>query len=400
MEIFGPPNIGKMKAKQDVNGLIKALRYKKNSQVRGNAARVLGEIGDPRAVEPLIDALMEGVVDDLAASALGEIGDPRAVETLLTLLEHESAGMRGAAASALGEIGDPRAVDPLINALGSEDYAIGVRWHVIDALGKLGDTRAVEPLTALLRDKADDTRLHAARALGKIGDTRAIDPLTTAQKDKYGKVRRAATAALKKLQRKSLSPLASEDKSKGVRKAAAETPARVGAERAADTNLEKSSGNKKGPAVEQVSNKGVTFDRMMKRDRATYELYTADDAEKAKDFLLKKKETRKFYYVEVETPNGTWGIDKDGMYLDKLLPWQKKLSLGKCEGEISTWPSMHSIMVAGQGLMDNAVAGISCGKCLHKWWDGIRLNKSTIVRCPMCKTYNKIKGGEIQVTSS
>ena len=372
MGIFGPPNIEKMKAKKNVKGLIKALGYKKNFQVRFDAARLLGEIGDPRAVQPLIDAL-----------------------------EDEEVMVRNEAARVLGEIGDPRAVDPLINALDrEEDYSIGVRWDVIEALGKLGDTRALEPLTALLRDKADDTRLHAARALGKIGDPSAVDPLITALKDKYGKVRRAATAALKKLQRKSsVSSLASGGKSKGVRKASAETSTRDSSELATDTNLAKSPSNKKGPVVEQVS-EDVTFDRKMKRDQATYELYKADDTEKAKDFLLKKKVTRKFYYVEVETPNGTWGIDKDGMYLDKLLPWQKKLGLGKCEGEISTWPSIHAIMVAGQGLMDNAVAGISCGKCGHKWWDGVRLNKTTIVRCPKCQTYNKIKGGQIQVTTT
>jgi hypothetical protein len=151
-------------------------------------------------------------------------------------------------------------------------------------------------------------------------------------------------------------------------------------------------------ALEQGLDTGVIFDRKMKRGQATYELYTADEAEKAKTFLLNKKVTRGFYYVEVETPNGHWGIDKDGIYLVELLPWQKKLSLGKCEGQISAWPSIHAITVESQGLADNSVAKIRCGKCEHEWWDAIRLQKATIVRCPKCLTHNKIRGGQINVT--
>jgi hypothetical protein len=53
---FGTPNVEKMSEKRDVDGLIKALRYKKDWQVREKAAGALGRIGKP-AVEPLISAL-------------------------------------------------------------------------------------------------------------------------------------------------------------------------------------------------------------------------------------------------------------------------------------------------------------------------------------------------------
>ncbi|MFZ3058114.1 MAG: HEAT repeat domain-containing protein [Candidatus Methanoperedens sp.] len=51
------PNVVKMINKRDVDGLIKALRYKKDSDVRMEAAEALGKIGDKRAVKPLIQAL-------------------------------------------------------------------------------------------------------------------------------------------------------------------------------------------------------------------------------------------------------------------------------------------------------------------------------------------------------
>ena len=53
----GTPNVQKMSEKLDVEGLIKALGYKKDCDVPRKAAKALGRIGDYRAVEPLTDAL-------------------------------------------------------------------------------------------------------------------------------------------------------------------------------------------------------------------------------------------------------------------------------------------------------------------------------------------------------
>jgi len=50
------PNVEKMKAKKDVKGLIKALRYE-DRDVRRAAVYALEEIGDARAVEGLRQAL-------------------------------------------------------------------------------------------------------------------------------------------------------------------------------------------------------------------------------------------------------------------------------------------------------------------------------------------------------
>ena len=73
---FGTPNVETMRQKQDVKGLIKALGYKKESDVRIDAASALGEIREPRAVKPLIKALNDADSDvrSNAADALGRIG--------------------------------------------------------------------------------------------------------------------------------------------------------------------------------------------------------------------------------------------------------------------------------------------------------------------------------------
>ena len=66
---------------------------------------------------------------------------------------------RRLAAWALGEIGDSRAVECLIEALEDEDWS--VRWHVIWALVKIGDP-AVVPLIKALGDENRNVRWAAA----------------------------------------------------------------------------------------------------------------------------------------------------------------------------------------------------------------------------------------------
>jgi HEAT repeat protein len=163
-----------------VEVLIGALKHH-DSLVRQLAARGLGEIGDARAVEPLIGAL-RGREDVRAAAAvgLGQIDDARALEPLMGSLKDAGSNVRAAAARALGQMGDPRAVDRLIGCL--KDHESIVRQAAAGALGEIGDARAVEPLIGLLKSR-EDVRAAAAAALGEIGDAQAIEPLIGSLKD-------------------------------------------------------------------------------------------------------------------------------------------------------------------------------------------------------------------------
>jgi HEAT repeat protein len=73
------------------------------------------------AVEPLIAAFGFLQYDDEnaagVATALGKIGDPRAVQPLIEAFQSGLGELAQAAAEALVEIGDPRAIQPLIDAL-------------------------------------------------------------------------------------------------------------------------------------------------------------------------------------------------------------------------------------------------------------------------------------------
>jgi HEAT repeat protein len=105
-----------------VEPLIDALAMP-DARVRLTATQALGQIGDPRGIKPLIVALRDSSneVRSHAAFALKKIGAP-AVEALLAALRHPEATVRWASARILGSLGDKRAL-PELERLAREDDA-------------------------------------------------------------------------------------------------------------------------------------------------------------------------------------------------------------------------------------------------------------------------------------
>jgi HEAT repeat protein len=112
---------------------------------------------------------------------LGNIKDPRAVEPLIAILKGTNSSDRINAIKALGIIKDPRAVEPLIVAM--KDPNGNVQLSAAEALGKYGEP-AVEPLIAVLKDSDPNARRNAAYALGEIDDPRAVSTLLEAWKER------------------------------------------------------------------------------------------------------------------------------------------------------------------------------------------------------------------------
>ena len=139
------------------------------------------------------------------------------------------------------------------------------------------------------------------------------------------------------------------------------------------------------------------FIRKERKGTATYEVYRGTDVESAKAFLMPRKVDKPQYYVVVETPEGNWGMDVKGLYLERLLSWQTDISSAQSEGHICKMPDMFSVEMAAKGLNDNFVAEVHCGKCEHEWPDAVRYQNMTVVRCPRCKTLNKVDTGNIKV---
>ena len=217
--------LGEIGDARAVDLLVEVLKNKDEGlMVRQHAAEALGKIGDPKAVDPLIETLKEDASDfpfifrtedrglvqadsntffvekqANTARALGEIGDPRAILPLIEVLKDESPKVRLWAAYSLVKLGQAEYFDQVVLALENERF--GVRDVATEALGEIGDPRAVGPLSEALSDENAWVRRHAAEALGKIGDNRAVEPLTyLALNDEDSRVRYAAASALKKLE--------------------------------------------------------------------------------------------------------------------------------------------------------------------------------------------------------
>jgi len=165
--------------------------------VEDNAERALGAIGEP-AVEPLLSIMRHDIKDPgysgvvEAARALGYIKDPRAVEPLLAAIRDPDHDVQWGAANALGNFKDARSVGPLIDALKNSGY-VNLQESAIKALGEIKDARAIEPLIETL--KGERLRNGAANSLRNFG-TPAVEPLITALKDPDSSVRLGAAKAL------------------------------------------------------------------------------------------------------------------------------------------------------------------------------------------------------------
>jgi HEAT repeat protein len=82
---------------------------------------------------------------------------------------------QGKVAWVLGQIKDPRALEPLVAAVASKDSSM--RWSAAHGLGFLRDRRAQPALLARLRDRSENVRIAAIQSLGKLGDADALAAL-------------------------------------------------------------------------------------------------------------------------------------------------------------------------------------------------------------------------------
>lgn len=204
--------------------LIHALKDN-NSEVRKEAANLLGDLKDARAIEPLIHADLDEVEVGHALKKLKDIGaielliqylqvedslvrrrivdlmyyfneDARVVELLIKALQDEDIEVRRNAAKGL-EVKDTRAVEPLIKALRDEDSS--VRAQAAGSCEYLKDSRVVDPLIKALQDSDESVRANAASALGHLSDRRAVEPLTYVLRDANSWVASCAAKALQRL---------------------------------------------------------------------------------------------------------------------------------------------------------------------------------------------------------
>ncbi|MFC6879397.1 MULTISPECIES: hypothetical protein [Actinomadura] len=142
----------------------------------------------------------------------------------------------------------------------------------------------------------------------------------------------------------------------------------------------------------RVAEAGLRLVEIKKNNQgAVYQVLAGEDPARAKDFLRKEPIDKELYYIIVETPDGNWGTDIKGLFLERLRPWQMDTANTDCQGAISGMIDMNqSIRAAARGVTDNFVVEVCCGRCGHEWIDGIRYRNLTVVRCPTCEARNLI----------
>jgi HEAT repeat protein len=177
--------------------------------VRRYLVLVLGKLGDPGAVEPILKAASDPDPDTrlYAVWALGKLGDPKALAVVTEASRSEDAGLRKMAAYVLGQLHD-RAAAPRLQVLLGDPVA-DVRWNAAIALALLGDSsglsvlRSVVDREALTRqatlsgDQAETAMVGALKAMALLRDAESLPLLEkVAREDPNLRVRAAAREAV------------------------------------------------------------------------------------------------------------------------------------------------------------------------------------------------------------
>jgi HEAT repeat protein len=156
--------------------------------IRGETYAALGRIRHGCAVPILRRVVIDPHTDSrnrlYAANALGSLGRSESVPELIIALNDPIMAVQSAAALNLGRVGDPSAVDPLLQRALVVVTAPSVRAACAKALGQLENSRALSPLAILMHHKVVIVRQAATRALGMLNNTTVVPLLIQRTQDK------------------------------------------------------------------------------------------------------------------------------------------------------------------------------------------------------------------------
>lgn len=166
--------------------------------VQAAAAEALASVGAPGQAK-IFEVLPKLPGDRLRVlEALVKVPavDRAGTDALLTVLK-EGGPETAYAARLLGRLKAPGAVEPLIQYL--QDPTAPARRDALWALGQIGDKAAAEVVGKDLYHDSPDVRADAAAALAAIGTDKQHEPLDALKGDYYRRVREAADTALSRL---------------------------------------------------------------------------------------------------------------------------------------------------------------------------------------------------------
>lgn len=150
--------------------LIEKLLSDDYNNIKLPIACCLGNLKDPRAIEPFMQGLKNKEESkDFRKVCAGELANliEFSENVLLDALKDDDAYVRRMSTYALGENYKSHYYDYFVELLKDTDW--NVRFKAVEALGKLGDKRALEPITECFNDKSANVRRKSVEVAGLIG---------------------------------------------------------------------------------------------------------------------------------------------------------------------------------------------------------------------------------------
>jgi HEAT repeat protein len=179
------------------------------TRLRRRVIELLGDINDPRTIEPLL-AILQGQNQaevELSAKALGKmnIRNPDALAPLFKVF-HSSNNrvIRSNLDKALLRMGD-YAVEPLVELMNGPDLDLTNKAVLL--LGRLKSELALKALVEHINDSQKGNRFNVVVALAEMNDAHAINPLIQLFTDTDWNVRETAVTALCKMGEMAVIPL-------------------------------------------------------------------------------------------------------------------------------------------------------------------------------------------------
>jgi hypothetical protein len=177
-----------------------------------NIIYVLREIGDPRAVDYLLRTVSHPDVRVRieVIRTLGELGDARALAPIIECLENDSEiQLKFTAIRALGSLSTDDARNVLVNKISDKDFLnkeFNEKKEYFQMLSRWKDQETIDIVTGILMKKSFfpglkifENRACAAYCLGLIGSRETLPLLYKCQKEKNKLLREFSDSAIKRI---------------------------------------------------------------------------------------------------------------------------------------------------------------------------------------------------------
>ena len=185
VRMYVASSLGFLKAQKAVEPLIELLKDE-NETVVNSAVISLGQLKDPRATEPICEVMSRYANVHPGTILTVSYNNPGNPEI------SDSPDILGGAVTALGEIGDPRAIDPLLGLIADKELGPSVAY----TLGSFKSEYVFGKITKLLDSKNTITRTNAVAVFENLQEPAAVPFLIKMLNDQVPEVRRETAFAL------------------------------------------------------------------------------------------------------------------------------------------------------------------------------------------------------------